>query len=271
MTAEEFLDPSDLEDKDGIKLASKVLSTAYDGYFAKTDTEKYVDEARDIIANMDAKSCGDIFSTIVHSIAQNDGKQIICEQTPRNVFYIEEILARYPDAKIVNMVRDPRDILLSQKNKWKRRFLGATNIPLSESFRSWANYHPMVTSKIWKSAVEAGRKGEADPRCLTMRFEDIASDPRTNIQAICDHCGLEFEETMLEVERIGSSANKDAVASKGIDSSRVGGWSKGGLSTAEVRICEKNRRHPNRSLQLYPFKPKSLSHWACALDCPSST
>jgi hypothetical protein len=32
------------------------------------------------------------------------------------------------------MIRDPRDVLLSQKGKWKRRTLGAKNIPRKEYF-----------------------------------------------------------------------------------------------------------------------------------------
>lgn len=46
------------------------------------------------------------------------------------------------------MVRDPRDVLLSQKYKWKIRFLGANNIPYREVLRCWANYHPIAIAKL---------------------------------------------------------------------------------------------------------------------------
>ena len=54
------------------------------------------------------------------------------------------------------MVRDPRDVLLSQKNKWKRKFLGANDIPFFELLRARFNYHPYTISKMWKTAVNRG-------------------------------------------------------------------------------------------------------------------
>ena len=36
-------------------------------------------------------------------------------------YHLEEILQFFPNAKVINLVRDQRDVLLSQKNKWKRR------------------------------------------------------------------------------------------------------------------------------------------------------
>ena len=52
------------------------------------------------------------------------------------------------------MVGDQRDVLLSQKNKWKRRFLGSSSIPLSEAIRSYINYHPILTAKVWNSSLK---------------------------------------------------------------------------------------------------------------------
>ena len=46
------------------------------------------------------------------------------------------------------MIRDPRDVMLSQKNKWKRRFLGAKQIPLREVVRSYVNYNPILISDV---------------------------------------------------------------------------------------------------------------------------
>ena len=77
----------------------------------------------------------ELFSAFLLYEALLNGKTIPCDQTPRNVFYIDEILKFYPQAKIINMIRDPRDVLLSQKRKWKRRFLGGTDLPIKESFQ----------------------------------------------------------------------------------------------------------------------------------------
>ncbi|NIP95612.1 MAG: sulfotransferase, partial [Akkermansiaceae bacterium] len=45
---------------------------------------------------------------------EEEGKRIPCTQTPRNVYYLREILGAYPDARVIWMVRDPRAVLCSQ-------------------------------------------------------------------------------------------------------------------------------------------------------------
>ena len=93
--------------------------------------------------------------------ARRRGGEVACDQTPRNVFYIRDILDAFPEARIINMVRDPRAVLLSQKNKWRRRSLGESALPRSEVVRSWSNYHPIVTARIWRGAVDAEERGDA--------------------------------------------------------------------------------------------------------------
>ena len=58
-----------------------------------------------------------LFSAFLYHEATENGKTFPCDQTPRNVFYIKDILELYPEARIINMIRDPRDVLLSQKRK----------------------------------------------------------------------------------------------------------------------------------------------------------
>ena len=61
---------------------------------------------------------------------KNKASVAVC-QTPTNVYHLDKILNSFDQVKIINMVRDPRDVLLSQKNKWKRKYLGASEIPFS--------------------------------------------------------------------------------------------------------------------------------------------
>ena len=89
----------------------------------------------------------DIYKLFLNTITKENKAFISCEQTPKNLYYIEEILKYFPDAFIINLVRDQRDVLLSQKNKWRRKFLGANQIPFFEALRSYINYHPILIAK----------------------------------------------------------------------------------------------------------------------------
>ena len=136
------------------------------------------------------------------------------------------------------MVRDPRDVLLSQKNKWRRRSLGARNIPFREALRSWINYHPYTIARLWLAASRTARRFEGHPRFCSIRFEDLTQHPDAVVRSLCGFVGVEFEPSMLEVPQVGSSIGKDDPDRKGIDPGRSGNWRNGGLTPAEVAICQ---------------------------------
>ena len=164
---------------------------------------------------------------------------IPCDQTPRNVFYAREILELYPDARIVNMVRDPRDVLLSQKRKWRRRFLGAKGIPLSEALRSWVNYHPITISKLWNASISAASSVAGEGRTYSIRFEDLLADPEGTVREVCDFISIPFSAGMLAVPQVGSSSGQDHRGQAGVDPGKAGSWRKGGLSPTEVFLCQR--------------------------------
>nr|MCR5854169.1 sulfotransferase [Thermodesulfobacteriota bacterium] len=97
----------------------------------------------------------DVYKFFLYYETKKNKKEIPCEQTPRNLYYLKEIFENVPEAKVIYMLRDPRAVLLSQKNKWKMKFLGHKNMPLKEALRSWINYHPYTISKLWNSASKA--------------------------------------------------------------------------------------------------------------------
>ncbi len=242
--------------QDAKKLVGRVLSTLEYGFFHQHDLSEFCAEAEVVIGKAGFISAGShdpthVFRAALLYGARKYGKEIPCEQTPRNVFYLEEILAAYPDAHVIYMVRDPRDVLLSQKNKWRRRFLGARNIPFHEAFRAWMNYHPFTISKLWCSNERVAKRFAHDSRVVQVRYEDLLIDPEGQIRKICAAIGLGYEPDMLNVPVVGSSLGKDEPERKGVDASRTGNWRRGGLSAEEIAICQfvahdemRNRDYP---------------------------
>ena len=125
-----------------LAMLERLLTSTRDGFFAKVEPKKYRADAMRILASANGRNPVSAYCAFLFSETVSHGKLIPCEQTPRYLFFVQEILDVLPDAVVINIVRDPRDVLLSQKNKWRRRFLGARNIPLTEAIRAWANlYH----------------------------------------------------------------------------------------------------------------------------------
>ena len=224
-------------------LAAKLLAIQDEDVISHKDPKLFADEAKIVLDQLSTQSytATDILQTFLTYTAEKNNKTIPCEQTPRNVLYISELLEIYPHCHIVNMVRDPRDVLLSQKYKWKIRFLGASNIPYREAIRSWTNYHAITISKLWNVAINAADKDHNSDRVITIRFEDLITQPENILRQVCDFTGLEFTPQMLQVSQSEggvSSHKKIAPGQKGIDSSSTGKWKKGGLTQTEIYLCQ---------------------------------
>jgi hypothetical protein len=220
-----------------VNVLSQLFSRQRDGIFNNIIDNELNSLSSSLLSKELSYSYFDIFEIFLKDITKKNDKIIACTQTPNNLFYIKDILQEYPHAKVVNMVRDNRDVLLSQKNKWKRKFLGANKIPLFESIRSFFNYHPFTTSFLWKSSLKLTDEFKDHPRLKIIRFEDFLTSPEKQCRDMCDFLSIEFNNRMLSVHNIGSSTEYDKNKLL-IDSTKVFKWEKGGLNNAEIFITQ---------------------------------
>lgn len=237
-----------------LTILERLFTTAREGFFKEVISGRYRYEAEKVLHTIpfENRNFASTYITFLSYETRLHGKSIPCEQTPRYLYYTREILALFPNARVINMVRDPRDVLLSQKNKWKRRFLGGKQIPFFEAIRSWINYHPYTISKLWVAAVKTAERFECEPRFISIRFEDLVAEPVKIVQLLCKFIGVNFDPQMLSIPKIGSSILKDRPDETGIDISRAGSWRKGGLSSVELYICQKVAA---REMERYKYIP----------------
>ncbi len=236
---EQLTTPPTLPKAKAIKLTERLITTTRDGLFASVTEGQYTKEAEDVVGANEPLTAMSIYNDILLCETRKAGKVIPLEQTPRYLFLAENILEAFPNAHIVNLIRDPRDVMLSQKNRWKRGRYSDNGVPLIWTLRSWANYHAYLTPRIWSGAVKKSKAMEYHARFHTIGYESILKEPRKALQNLLDKLGLELEESLFQVRQIGSSTGQDKPESTGFDATRIGAWQKGGLSNAEIAICEK--------------------------------
>lgn len=228
--------PEKLTEKQSLAMLGRLISMQRDGYYTPQKSSVYHDEAQQIYAQLTSDATAPVlFENFLTHLTEQSDKIIACTQTPRNLYYAADILNLYPEAVVVNLIRDGRDIVLSQKSKWKKVF-GDTPPPWRETVRRWANYHPLTISLLWNSAVNAIEPFKDHPRVLTIYFEQLVNNPEKLIPEICEFVGLDFEPEMLDIERRGSSFPRETQQEKGMDKETIARWQK--YPSIDVLICQ---------------------------------
>lgn len=233
---------SSISRKKSVAILNKLIAIEVEGFYEQKDLSVYSDESEEILDSLSLKGNKfrpiDIYEAYLIYWTKKNGKEIPCEQTPRNLFYISEIIQYFPNTKIINMIRDPRSVLLSQSRKWRRRSLGEKKMPLKEVLRVWINYHPITISRLWVSAIRVVISNNFGNNFILIKYEDLVLNPKKEIISICDFCGIKFDNKMLLVPRVGSSIGIDMPNEKGIDKNNISAWKNGGLSGTEIYIAQ---------------------------------
>jgi len=241
---EELWMPGKADDIISAEAASRMLFSLYHrqrlGLHASIDERRFADEIASVLNGLEGESLSphSLYEHFLNSETSLHGKTIPCEQTPRNLFYAREILALFPGARILNLIRDPRDVLLSQKNKWKRRSFGNFGVSSREVRRLKLNYHPYTVSRLWNSSVGFSKRFEGHDRFYSVLFEDLVLNPEPEVRKICDFLGVSFQKDILNIEHLSSSFQKSGTGEKGINKSALLRWKKGGLTHEEMYICQ---------------------------------
>ncbi|WP_244935359.1 sulfotransferase family protein [Sphingomonas japonica] len=144
-----------------------------------------------------ATAAGAMKGLILASIDRTGDEIILGDKSPLHITCVREILGDFPDAKVLHIVRDGREVALSAIQAWKK--------------------DPLRAIQQWTDAVmSAHHAGSAVPdRFLTLRFEDLKSNPTRTLEAACAFLGLEYEPGMADLkgsaEGLGRARGKTQV------------------------------------------------------------
>jgi len=113
------------------------------------------------------------------------------EKTPANRNHVDEIFARFPNAKLLVTLRDPRAIL-------------ATQIAL-EKTRKTKRFSVYYVIAHWRVAAKLARRVRAgDVPGLFVQFEQLVSEPANVMKDVCDYLEVQFNpEIVLTPTKIG--------------------------------------------------------------------
>jgi len=219
---------------------NRMLTIQKKGYYRKNRVETYPETVGivDALLKNGDLSFNDIAQHLFAFEVQKRNKKIPGDQTPRHVFYISEIKRMFPDALFINMIRDPRGVLLSQKYKWKAGV--RQRVPRFETIRTFFNYHPALISIMWRKGIKnALFVDEAIKRSsmLNVKFEELTEHPEATMSAVCNFLGISYSDKMLDVT-VGMSSTGTDEGKAGISRNVSKAWMDK-LSPTDTYIGEK--------------------------------
>ena len=128
-----------------------------------------------------AEVCASVYAQYA-AVCHKPEDALLGDKNPHYCLAAPRLLALFPEARFIHMVRDPRDNVSSF-----RRVSFDLDTPSGLATR-W---------RLYNSAVLSTAK-HAPQRFHTIRFEDLLGDPRCALEELCAFLGLEFRPRMLK-------------------------------------------------------------------------
>lgn len=145
----------------------------------------------------ECNSGGDFLRILMEEIARSQAVDRWSEHTPAHLFYIREIKQYFPDALIVHVIRDGRDVALSlDKQGWVRPLPGQSHARRA------------VVALYWYWMVRKGREygKSVAPDYLEVRYEDLVLQPRATLARLSQFIQHDLEYDHIQKVAIGTVA-----------------------------------------------------------------
>ena len=108
---------------------------------------------------------------------RNAGKSSWVEKTPDQIRHLDKIFSTFPNAKVIVMMRDGRDVALSLKNRGGN---------IEDHMQRW-----IQDNNHWL-------KYENDKRVIPVKLEDFVENSKGELEDICKKIGVNYYDNLLE-------------------------------------------------------------------------
>jgi Sulfotransferase family len=126
-----------------------------------------------------------LFALLEQQYADGLGRPRWGDKSLNTERYTDVIIAAYPRARVIHMMRDPRDRYASQKTRWQGR-RGGVGAGTAE----------------WLASARAAvrNEGRYPANVLVLRYEDLVCQPDASMRRVCDFIDEPYTDAMLTLD-----------------------------------------------------------------------
>jgi hypothetical protein len=128
---------------------------------------------------------GDFIRDVIAEILSEQNKSFFVEDNTWNVFFARELLELLPEAKLIHVYRDPRDVVASFS---QQRWSPSNRIQAARWYRDMMQHWFEVRSGLPTHSYHE------------LSLESLVASPREILTSICEFAGITFDEAMLEID-----------------------------------------------------------------------
>lgn len=194
--------------------------------FIETDLHGLQFDVEALADEMISNKCDTIAKIITWIFSKNalgEGKSRWGDKTPYYVLHIPKILEWWPDAQIIHIIRDGRDVALSVLERKHDFFI----------------YNYYVAAKEWCKYVEKGKQfgnGLRSDQYLEIKYEDLLASPRAKMKQICTFLGEEYTDELFATSQT-DNPGKTPLVHEQIKQDNFEKW-RSKMSTRQLRVFE---------------------------------
>lgn len=159
------------------------------------------------------RSAADLLREVMGAVAERQGAATWVDSTPENGLFLREIARDFPEARVVHMVRDPRDVAASLgQQRWVRSLPGYGGRPLLAAAAYWA----WIVGRIQTDARAL------EGRYLELRFEELLGEPERALERVGGFLGRPLDLDRIRGAGVGAvgapnTSHGDGEARRGFD------------------------------------------------------
>ncbi|MEM7463116.1 MAG: sulfotransferase [Pseudomonadota bacterium] len=231
-----FTSDPDIDDSALLQRLDEVIRHGFRRQEADIDDNRFSEMLEAQLKGKDIRSKSTVLTALLGSWQEftgaDPGFPVLIKETSQAI-YFDEFLSAFPEMRMVNLLRDPRDNFSAIKAGVTKHYskLGEGDL---ESLASLINRARMDFRAGMSNAAET------PSAFCNLRFEDLAADPEKTMQNLVEFLDISFDETLLKPTIQGKNFagnSYDGLKFGGVSTQNVGRWRER-ISEKEAMIIE---------------------------------